>query len=320
MGSTPQASPQGTAPIQGLIAPPQQILDGPLLSQYFSQTLPKEDETAEGSHVSATQVLRNFIQKQTLEIKEATEISLPRVAMIHDLRKSFREFSMKQMVHLFDFLEAPIPTAVSQVQQILKRFGRTDFQIHKVKIKDLCLDMSCNSVVDSMNQVLEATQEQTGLQQWTALTKNLFTQWKLAAADLQAAEKILNSRFQLQQEIYKKVQTILSLPSNPAQEQLLKGTEEQMKQVFEENKVEDAQHQQILAIKKVSVLADAMNQVRFLVNSPVEPQCTVCLNEPVTHAAVPCGHTFCAQCITRQSMNCQICRGAVKERMKIFLS
>jgi hypothetical protein len=51
-----------------------------------------------------------------------------------------------------------------------------------------------------------------------------------------------------------------------------------------------------------------------------EPLCVVCINEPVNHVFVPCGHTFCGQCTKRLTAVCFICRTEIRQKMRIYFN
>jgi hypothetical protein len=51
-----------------------------------------------------------------------------------------------------------------------------------------------------------------------------------------------------------------------------------------------------------------------------EPQCAICLSEPISYTIVPCGHTFCSVCSKKQNTTCYICRGIIRERVKLFFT
>jgi hypothetical protein len=60
-------------------------------------------------------------------------------------------------------------------------------------------------------------------------------------------------------------------------------------------------------------------------NDAEETQCVVCFDAPKEYAIVPCGHMcVCASCAdqltkTRTPM-CPVCRGPIRETMKVFCS
>ena len=46
-------------------------------------------------------------------------------------------------------------------------------------------------------------------------------------------------------------------------------------------------------------------------------KCTICYNTTITHCCVPCGHTYCYDCINKTN-NCYICRGIIRNKIKLF--
>ena len=62
-------------------------------------------------------------------------------------------------------------------------------------------------------------------------------------------------------------------------------------------------------------LRDALDVTRGV---QVNPICHMCCERLVDHAMIPCGHTYCSQC-SHIVQECPTCRGAIADRMKIFL-
>ena len=46
-------------------------------------------------------------------------------------------------------------------------------------------------------------------------------------------------------------------------------------------------------------------------------KCTICYNTTISHCCVPCGHTYCYECINKTN-NCYICRGIIRNKIKLF--
>ena len=47
-------------------------------------------------------------------------------------------------------------------------------------------------------------------------------------------------------------------------------------------------------------------------------KCTICYNSTINHCCVPCGHTYCSDCINKTN-NCYICRGIIRNKIKLYL-
>ncbi len=48
------------------------------------------------------------------------------------------------------------------------------------------------------------------------------------------------------------------------------------------------------------------------------PTCTICTSEKITTALVPCGHSFCTNCASKQRGQCYICRTSVRDKLRVF--
>lgn len=323
--STPQSSP---APrfMQSGPTTPQLLLDlqqVPLLTQYYLPGAAAASATEEHSHgemnvPNPAVVVRNLLSKSIQEIKDTSDQSVIRVGMMSSLRKSFREFYVKEQTNIFHFLNKPVDACetLSAAQQIVKKFGRADYNSNRVKIRDLCLDLSCNEVVAEINTVFSSG----SYEQWVHQTRHLIDTWKTAVGGLIAAEKKLDAQMRIFNETHKKATAVLNLPMNDAYDAMIQSTEVYLKQVFEDTKIETAYKEYLNHLKKMVVTTDAMNLVRLFVNSSSEPMCPVCMSDTVCFANVPCGHTFCQTCGQKQTITCYICRTNVKDRQKLFFA
>ena len=47
-------------------------------------------------------------------------------------------------------------------------------------------------------------------------------------------------------------------------------------------------------------------------------KCSICLDNIIYYCCVPCGHTYCNDCINKTN-NCYICRGIIRNKIKLFL-
>lgn len=298
---------------------PQLLLEtqqGHLLSQYFLGNS-QEPFSSEPNMPSVATITKNLLQRHSQEIKDTQE-PIPRVQQISALRKAFRDFYMKEQTHIFSFLDAPIQgnETLSTAQTIVKRFGRADYNGNRVKVRDLCLDISSNEAVEAVQGMVG----EISLLQWAEQTRTLFDTWRLAVGQLMTAETKIEQTLKSFGEIHKRVTTLLQLPPNSAYDAMVGSTEIYMKQLFEESRLEEHYKEYIAALKKITVLSDVLHIFRMAINTTTEPMCSVCMAEPVGLALVPCGHTFCLTCGQKQMISCYVCRTPMKDRLKIFFS
>jgi hypothetical protein len=297
------------------------------LTTYFFQgdipgpivpTLIEQSSTTPQHTPCVATVLRNLVQKQGQEIKDVVEGTIPRVAVGQPIKKTFRDFYHKETLSIFQFLDSPLTPLLQRATQVVKRFGRADYSANRVKIKDLLLDCACTPYLAVLNSVFQ--KPSTDVSGWVQQTRGLIDAWRSATTELQEAEYQLNRTLTTFTDIHQKVKAILLLPEAEGYDQLMNAFEEYVKGVFKTQMVEESYKTYIEALKKVSVLTDSLSAIRAIVNTPVEPLCSVCILEPVCITSVPCGHTFCQQCGNRQTLTCYVCRSPVKDRMRIYLS
>lgn len=291
-------------------------LSTPLLTHYFNGTL--SDSIL---FYSIPSTIRNLLGKEAQEIKDGIDSLVPKVLVTQTLKKVFREFYSREQLHVLEFLEAPLASrhVTSQVVTIVKRFGRSDYSATKVKIKDLVLDLNCNTVFDTLQTEFNLNQTAT-FQTWIQQTKLFFDRWKTAIAEFDLAEKRLEAYLTVFQDVQKRVQMILGLPLGDGYDALLASMETYLKAQFEEHRLEPAYQAYLVSLKKLIVLSDAVGAIRALVNTPLEPLCPICFAEPVSLAYEPCGHTLCGHCNSRQSSICAICRCSVRDRLRLYFS
>ena len=323
-GLTPLSSPSDLRGAAGATGPPPLTLDGgaaALQQHLFPHG--SSDLHEDANSLSVHNAIRNLTTKISTEIRESGDTGLAKIGGIQLVRRAFRDFYQRESVQVFKFLDAPISvnSTITKSIQIMRRYGRPDPALHKLKIKDLALDVSCNTVIPALQETFPVYDRQD-LHTWVAQTRWIMDQWRQAAAEFASAEKQLSTAVTTFQEMDKKCRTLISFPDTQSEEYsgLVEAAERYIKRVFQENQIEHTFKEWLTAFKKLTVLSDSLTAIRAIVNSPSEPMCGVCFNEPVASACVPCGHTFCATCMMKQHISCYICRTPIKEKLRIYLS
>ncbi len=74
-----------------------------------------------------------------------------------------------------------------------------------------------------------------------------------------------------------------------------------------------------LRLQLVNKNKDIKNlKIQFENNENETNKCTICLDNTISHCSVPCGHTYCYNCIDKTN-NCYICRGIIRNKIKLYL-
>lgn len=205
--------------------------------------------------------------------------------------------------------------------------------------KDFTIDTNIKTCLNQIQEELskKSTSEST--------VENLIQQLRWVTEELTS---IGDNIIRLESQISKKMQNIDlisgranflgGLQPSSGYTELLDAFSTYVEKLYHDNKIEDDYRELLELYKKWIILKDitglqkciqlsSSNTSNGQYNSTNggrlgsnEPLCTICLNEPITHAVVPCGHTFCLACIKKQTMTCYICRGVMKDRIKIFIT
>jgi hypothetical protein len=263
----------------------------------------------------------NLLKKHVQESKTIIDNTVPKLNTINVLKRLLRDFMGRQLLQTFEFLNSNIASIepLSTARTIVKRFGNANYNSEAVKVKDLCLDLSCNESIAIINEKLSANpaSDISGcVIQW----KLIVDTWKKAVADLGVAQTSLESKVLQYDEVQKRISYILLLPENDGYQGILDSTHEYLKKSFEGFRIEESYNLYVNSCKMIYVLQEFVSSFRHIVNAQTDPICSVCLTDSVAYATIPCGHTFCTVCSHKQTVACYICRGSVREKIKIYFS
>jgi hypothetical protein len=263
----------------------------------------------------------NLLKKHVQESKVIIDNAVPKLNTINVVKRLLRDFMGRQLLQTFEFLNSNITSIepLSTARNIVKRFGNVNYNSKAVKVKDLCLDLSCNESIAIINEKLSANPA-TDISGCVAQWKLIVDTWKKAVADLGVAQTSLESKVLQYDEVQKRISYILLLPENDGYQGILDSTHEYLKKSFDGFRIEESYNLYLNSCKMIYVLQEFVSSFRHLVNAQTDPICSVCLTDSVAYATIPCGHTFCTICSHKQTVACYICRGAVREKIKIYFS
>jgi hypothetical protein len=81
--------------------------------------------------------------------------------------------------------------------------------------------------------------------------------------------------------------------------------------------------------EKLDTVVAELNVIRNFIKTGVKElvpsdeikpnMCIICLDNTISHALVPCGHTLCKECCDKIEEDCPSCRSQMTEVLKIFL-
>jgi len=265
--------------------------------------------------------VQNILTRQNAEIKANTE---PILQPLHQIsRKRIRELIQRHNAELFKFMEKS-PTPITIAENIFRKYGQEPPIINKSMppiSRDLALDTSLNMVLSEMDAAMSKDTGIPGsIQSIGQHMKWLFNQYKTVGEEVMRLEAFLNQKTEILDKHHQKLNTLMNLKNNEALPALLDAFHAYSVEIFKEANFETTYRELAEAYKKWNILREFISFQSITDTSTKEPLCAICLTDPITHTLVPCGHTFCTACVRRINISCYLCRGPIRERVKLFFT
>ena len=277
-----------------------------------------------GNTSSYTSTTQNILNRQNSEIRANTDVIMQPLHQV--ARKRVRELIVKHNNQLLKFL-IPDPSKTSEIktaEDIFNKFGRDLPMGQRISTQisqELNLDCSMNSALEEleagMSKACTATSPALLLVQQV---KWAFTQYKSVGEDVMRLEALIIQKTGVLDRLAERQNLVLNLKTNEALPALIDAFGIYMGEIFDESNFETTYRELAEAYKKWNLLRDIISLHQSVSTDTHEPLCAICLTEPVTHTVAPCGHTFCNGCVRRLNVTCYLCRGAVRERIKLFFT
>jgi hypothetical protein len=239
-------------------------------------------------------------------------------------RKRLREMMIRQNETVLGFLHRPPAdhATIGPVEQALRRFAiREDIDNHHLKpLKHLLVDISGAQQIHEEIEALLASKGPSSQNQLKAQVNALIELYKDTGDKLLEAENQLKLRLEKMDKVQRRIQTVMELQTNEATPEVVGALEHYLQISFRDMNVESLYKSLLFLYQKHIALREAIAVFKTGSQLVSEPLCPICLTDSVTTAIVPCGHTFCNSCARRMAMECGVCRGRIRERMKLYFS
>ena len=260
----------------------------------------------------------NILSNHCCEIKTMSDDIQP----ISISKKKLKELITKHNNEIFSFMSHPdkTPHMIGIAETIFRRYGQ---EIPSIKgtthniLRDLNLDASIDAIVADFDDNLKKIGG--GLDSFIEQIRWMFNQYKSIGEEILRQETILHQKIDLLDKLNNRMPLITSLTNNDVLPELIDTFSRYAESVYKTCKIDIIYIDLVELYKKWNICRQIISSVNIK-NTNNEPQCSICLTESISYAIVPCGHTFCSNCSKKQNTNCYICRGIIRERIKLFFT
>ena len=260
----------------------------------------------------------NMLNKQIEEIRGKTMAAL---ALSGNWKRRFREFMAKKNNDLIDFLKVTVPShpVFGRGEMLLRRFGNPQCTPSHPSVREMIMDVSGETCIEEVNAAMTAIGGAGPLKDLVAHTTLLYELYREAGEAAMTAQNTLKAKLDKLDKLQGKLANLFEIEVNEKYEQLMEANEAYLKQVFEEAKIEDEYKNVVESYRRFITLRDVLLVTKTFKILDSQPLCSICVEEPVSYALAPCGHTFCQNCIKKHTSNsCFICRATVKDRVRLY--
>lgn len=266
----------------------------------------------------------NILSKQCTEIKLLSEDMIQTSS--HLSKKKLKDLITKQNNEIFSFMIQPdkVPQVLGAAETIFRRYGH---EIPSIKIQpnvsisnELTVNMTLDSAFAEFNDGLLRHRTTSGVMDFVSQTRWLLAQYKIIGEEVMRLESILFQKIDLLDKLQQKIPMITGLTHTDALSDVVQAFSKYAESVYTEARFEETYTKLMETYKKWNVCRELLSVQSIMKKDSMEPPCSICLIEPVSYTIVPCGHTYCSGCSKKQNTTCFICRGQIRERMKLFFA
>jgi hypothetical protein len=265
--------------------------------------------------------VQNIFSRHCEEIRTSVTAS---TSMNIISRRRLREIASQHNNEIFSFLQRPdrTPHQNGIAELIVRRYGHDIPSLHRHQTpisRDLNLDASMSPVFTYLDEQLSSVVAGGTFANLTAGLRWAFTHYKQLGEQIIELDARLKQKLEMIDKLHARMPFVTGLASNEAYQQLLDAFEQYIHQTYRDANIESIYKELIDTYKRWTVLREVITSQMTISNS-TEPLCSICLNDNVSSAVIPCGHTFCTGCTRKMTNLCYICRGTIRDKMKLYFN
>ena len=270
--------------------------------------------------LDVTQITSNLMRHSHDSINKENPLD-KKIRNIYVLKDSFSSFLMRSNIKIFDFLSKPVSQKedLQKTLNIIFKFQGKDYNPNQT-VEELFIDTSMTEATEWVSSKIK-NEGNNIIERFRSEINSFIEIWIEVIRDLFKAEDIINEKVKRIESIQQKIGTIQLLPVNEYLEAVILDLQKYIEKEYNDINFEEAYNNCITMYKRLHVLQDIRNGIRALIDKDLTSMCPVCLDKVIDTAIIPCGHTFCSECINRDiRYSCPICRSHVSKKQKIFFS
>jgi hypothetical protein len=230
-------------------------------------------------------------------------------------RKKIREPITRFNDVFFDFLikdrEGKDQESIVKMKQLITRISHNMPSSGRSYFPELGWDISMNTIKQDLEEDLDVQ-----LDDFKDSQKKLLRVYSETLKDLFTVDARLQEKIAKMNQVVDKVQSFMQLEANAELDAMAEPTANYLAAVLKNNDISSDFVQFMIKFKQWTALYDTI-QLSQVAAPNGAPTCCICTVADITHAMIPCGHTFCSGCINKQMSLCYLCRTSVRDRLKL---
>lgn len=236
-------------------------------------------------------------------------------------KRRFREFMSKKNNELVDFMKVSVQShpVFGRGEMLLRRFGNPNGNTTHPSVRDMILDASGETCLKEVDEALTALSGSGPLKDLGTHISAIYEMYKNAGEAALTAQNTLKIKLDRLDRIQGKLANLFEIEVNDKYEPLMMANEEYLRKIFEDADIEADYTATVEAYRKFLTLRETLMMTKAMTSLESQPMCSICIEESVSYALNPCGHTFCQSCIKKHTTNiCFICRTTIRDKIKLF--
>ena len=201
--------------------------------------------------------------------------------------------------------------SITKMKQLIVRMSNNIPASGRSYFPELGWDISMNTVKQELEEDLDIH-----LEEFKESQKKLLRVYSETLKDLFAVDARLQEKITKMNQVVDKVQAFMQLEANSELDAMAEPTANYLGAILKNNDISSDFVHFMITYKHWIALYDTIQLSQVAApNGP--PTCCICTVADITHAMIPCGHTFCSGCINKQMSLCYLCRTSVRDRLKL---